>query len=251
MNWKISLAVAALCWFGGFAGMGLPEALGDSAIRCPAGVEGTCKPRPVGTMTLCTDGDVMGYRGISHYCLTCHADTHPMSIKHPYEVKYPEDEGFRDRESLHEDIELNGGYLTCKSCHAGSDPASHYLVERFDLPSFCNHCHTAGIKCPGDTNEANSDCYPGRVYGKVRCFLGDEITSFENTSTFCVGCHGGQERLNSTHPLEIDYPHHRGGFTDPNNLNPNIKLEGGKITCESCHFKSKGSMDICNECHPK
>lgn len=241
-----SAALATALWAAGPSG-----AFGDSEVQCPAGVESGCSPHRVGTMVICSSGEVLGYKTISQFCLSCHAGLPAMGIRHPYEVKYPESVGFRERRSLNPGIELNAGYLTCRSCHGGEDPANHFLVGHSGLVNVCNHCHVAAVNCPGNTGDPGSSCYPGRVHGLVRCYQGHEIVAHENTSAFCTGCHGGLERMARSHPVEVDYPRHRHGFIAAGSLDPDIRLENGRITCESCHQKRDQGMAVCVECHPK
>ncbi len=249
MNSKASLAVFA-CW-GVILFHGLAPAVAADAVRCPAGVASVCSPHRVGTMVLCSSGKVMGYRSVSHFCLSCHAGGRTMGFAHPYEVKYPEDEGFRPRGSLEAGIELNAGFLTCLTCHAGNRADEHFLVGHAGLANVCSHCHLTSIECPATLDDPQSACSPGRVHGKIRCYGDEGFAAFENTSAFCVNCHGGLERMAASHPVEIDYPHHRPGFIEAGSLDPDIRLEDGHITCESCHLKRKHGMAVCVECHPK
>ena len=257
MKLRILLVTSILGCMVSIDGIVVPEAIGASTIHCPAGIKDTCRPRLVGTMALCTTGDVVGYRGISYYCLTCHAQTHQMSFAHPYETKYPEDEWFRGRKFLNEEIKLNGGLVTCKSCHAGSDPETHYLLGHSGLPSFCNHCHLQGIACPGETAQAESNCYPGRVYDMVRCLHGQEIVTFEHTSEFCIDCHSDVDMTIKIgpnylgHPIEVEYPRNRSGFVALESLDPDIRLANSKITCETCHLNKALSVTLCRDCHIK
>lgn len=257
MKLKILFVAVTLSCLLSVDGIVVPEVFGATPIYCPAGIKDTCRPRLVGTMALCTTGDVMGYRGISHYCLTCHTDTHQMSFVHPYETKYPEDEWFRGRKLLNQEIKLTGGLLTCKSCHAGSNPETHYVLGHSGLPSFCNHCHLQGIACPGESDKEESNCYPGRIHDKILCFHGGELVGIENTSAFCEECHRDYEltkkefQTNPGHPVEVEYPRARRGYVRLENLNPDLRLANGRITCETCHLKKGATMVSCKDCHIK
>jgi hypothetical protein len=51
--------------------------------------------------------------------------------------------------------------------------------------------------------------------------------------------------------VEIDYPRGQKGFTPISELDPAIKLEDGRISCESCHNAAGLGFAICVKCHRK
>ena len=233
------------------SGLGLLNAAIDSALNCPAGVKPTCVPQRVGTtVVLCKQGDeVQGYTSISDYCLSCHATYRPMTFEHPHGIEYPASRReFRELGSLHESIVLDVGRLTCKTCHSGYDAENHFLVETYDSTHICGHCHMTGVYCPGKGTERQSVCFPGRLNDRLRCFTGEDIAFYASTSEFCKGCH---DNMSSFHSVEIEYPVNDRGYTPIANLDPLIKLEDGRMTCESCHAKRNEGMMLCNHCHPK
>ncbi len=232
-------------------GVSLLKTAGYSALNCPAGVKPNCVPHRVGTsVVLCKQGDeVKGYNSISHYCLSCHANSQPMTFEHPYEVDYPTfREEFRELSSLTKGIVLDAGDLTCKTCHSGYDAENHFLVEKYDSTHICGHCHLTEIDCPSERIDAQSVCFPGRLNGSTRCVSGEDVIFHLSTSEFCENCHANTSRF---HTVDVEYPDGRSGFTSIANLDPLIKLEDGRMTCESCHEKAGEGMMLCNHCHPK
>ena len=228
-----------------------PDAASDSALNCPAGVKPNCVPQLVGTtVVLCKQGDeVQGYTSISDYCLSCHATYRPMTFEHPHGIEYPASRReFREPGLLHESIVLDAGKLTCKTCHSGIDAENHFLAESYDSTHICGHCHMTGIDCPSKGADQQSVCLPGRLNDRIRCFTGEDIDFYASTSGFCNSCHGN---MSGFHSVEIEYPVNDRGFTPIADLDPVIKLEEGRITCESCHEKRDEGMMLCNHCHPK
>jgi len=227
------------------------QATNDSVLNCPAGVEPTCVPQRVGTtIVLCKQGDeVKGYASTSYYCLSCHSDSQPMAFEHPYEIEYPASrKEFRELSSLHESIVLDAGDLTCKTCHSGIDAENHFLAKKYDSTHICGHCHLTGINCPGKKVDLQSVCFPGRLNGGIRCVSGEDVIFHLSTSEFCRGCHGS---MSDFHSVDVEYPDKRSGFTPIADLDPLIKLEEGRLTCESCHEKSDEGMMLCIHCHPR
>lgn len=223
----------------------------DSALNCPAGVKPMCDPRRVGTtVVLCMQGDeVQGYTSISDYCLSCHASYRPMTFEHPHGIEYPAyRREFRESDLLHESIVLDAGKLICKTCHSGVDAENHFLVENYDSTHICGHCHMTGIDCPSKGADQRSVCYPGQLNDRMRCFTGEDIDFYASTSEFCENCHGN---MSGFHAVEIEYPVNDRNFTAVAELDPRIKLQEGRVTCESCHEARNEGMMLCLRCHPK
>lgn len=233
------------------SGPGSPGSFDDSALNCPAGVKPECTPQRVGTtVVLCKQGDeVMGYTSISDYCLGCHASYRPMAFEHPHEIEYPRfRREFREPDLLHEGIVLSTGDMNCKTCHSGVNANNHFLAENYDSTHICGHCHLTGIDCPSKRTDQQSVCFPGRLNGEMRCLTGQDIVLHLSTSEFCSDCHGSLSRF---HSVDVEYPVNNRNFTPIEDLDPLIKLEEGRITCESCHEKAGDGMMLCNHCHPK
>jgi hypothetical protein len=227
------------------------DAASVSALNCPAGVKPSCVPQRVGaTVVLCKQGDeVQGYTSISDYCLSCHATSRPMAFEHPREIEYPASRReFREPGSLHESIVLDAGDLTCKTCHSGIDAGNHFLADKYDSTHICGHCHMTGIDCPSKKADQQSVCFPGMLNGEMRCLTGQDVILHLSTSEYCSDCHGDMSKF---HSVDVEYPVNNRNFTPIADLDPLIKLEEGRITCESCHEKAGEGMMLCNHCHPK
>jgi hypothetical protein len=165
MNWKIKIVAGTILFFGALATPGQLHAADESVLRCPAGVESTCIPGVVGVVVICGQGEEFrGYPSISHYC---------------YDLKYPESrEEFREWSPEHENIALNAGFLTCKTCHSGLIAENHFLADHPGMDPLCGHCHV-GLDCPGKPLDQPSACYPGLVNGGVHCGFGEDGVYYE------------------------------------------------------------------------
>lgn len=232
---------------------GSPVPARGATPGCPAGAESECIPRVVGAVVLCTNREeVGGYNSVSEYCLACHAGSRPMAFEHPLQVVYPQNRAeFRDLQSLDESIALEGGRLTCRTCHAGLSAANHFLIGPHTSDRICSHCHLSGVGCPDEAADTRTVCFPGRLNGGVRCITGHELTVFSGTSEFCADCHGSIDSMARTHPVEVLYPVDKPGFRRVADLDPKIRLEDGLITCETCHAKMYEGISLCVHCHPK
>jgi hypothetical protein len=87
------------------------------------------------------------------------------------------------------------------------------------------------------------------VENKVRCVWDQKVSFYEHTSEFCVDCHGSLESMAGFHRVEIEYPDNRHGYIPLADLDPEIKLCEGRVTCESCHAKKDEGFGVCTYCH--
>ncbi len=252
MNRNALLVAVAILLSDVMPNTGRLHASSDSVLRCPAGFKSECVPHLAGKSVLCEQGsNYKIYESISHYCLSCHATSRPMLFKHPLLTKYPvARREFRKQGAMHKSIKLYKGFLTCITCHAGTEAESHFLAEYSGLANFCGRCHISGIMCSGKPEDRKSICYPGRINSKVECVWDKKVSFYESTTEFCVGCHEGAQAMASFHAVEIEYPHNRQGLTPLADLDPAIKLDEGRVTCESCHAKKDEGFGLCKYCHP-
>jgi len=196
-----------------------------------------------------SEDDLNWSNAASELVLDCPATDQPMAFEHPHEIEYPVSrKEFREPDSLHDSIVLDAGDLNCKSCHSGNGVDNHFLAENYDSTHICGHCHMTGIDCPSKRTDQQSVCFPGRLNGETRCFTGQNIILYLNTTRYCSDCHGDMSKF---HSVDVEYPVNNSGFTPVSDLDPLIKLEDGRITCESCHEKASEGMMLCIHCHPK
>lgn len=82
----------------------------------------------------------------------------------------------------------------------------------------------------------------------IRVGAGDEATTREGVSPYCLECHGDEARLpgatrpdhllgpaDKSHPVDAAYPADREGYVPIDQLDGHIRLIDGQMTCLTCH----------------
>lgn len=224
----------------------------DGRPDCPAGAESDCGPTRVGAVVICAQGPVMGYASPSHFCLSCHATQNPLACEHPHDVSYAASpDAFLPASELPDGIALDGGLVTCGTCHSGADPAEHFLSSHGGDGLICGHCHATGIQCPGALMDEQASCFPGHLGRAVQCVLDGRVAAFERASQFCFECHEGKAQAAKNHPVDVEYPRGRAGFRSAAELGPGMLHENGRVTCETCHGAEGSGYWLCRRCHLK
>jgi predicted CXXCH cytochrome family protein len=211
-------------------------------------------------------------------CGSCH-DIDPV-FSHPV--------GFVPDRPLPENFPLQGGQMTCMTCHDGDDAQTHAMARGNHDPmlrsslegrGFCAECHTDGgysSQNPHATAVSRAhllwpDDTPDRVIGRAFARLDAESSS-------CLECHDGMvasgkgshapgmriDDFPSEHPIGVLYRSVRDGkgmnrMVHPHALDKRVRLFDGTVGCGSCHsvysplkdglVMSNQASALCLSCH--
>ena len=102
--------------------------------------EGSIKPvAPTRDCLACHDGTVARQASLASVSFSS-ADR--RAGDHPVDIAYPTlDPRFRPLSEVERTLPLEGGLLTCNTCHAGSSPANAYLTVSNYRSALCLTCH--------------------------------------------------------------------------------------------------------------
>lgn len=212
-----------------------------------------------------------GEAGGAGRCSDCHRFERELS--HPV--------GVLPSMPIPEAFPLEGGLLTCNSCHEA--PAGHAAGSSTGLvrhgragESLCVQCHVSGDRA--EQGHAGVHGMPAHLAGKDRS--ASDPGPFDSESRSCLGCHDGIAASESdrrpgfdsahdgmgSHPIGARLlPHGRSRrgdgarYVDPARLDSRIRLFDGGLGCGSCHSVYSGrdqllvvsnfKSGLCLSCH--
>lgn len=158
-------------------------------------------------------------------------------------------------------LPLNGGRMTCATCHAEIDHLSESpavgLRATIGAPTFCAQCHSLAKLGRWDshgsrTGRAHLLEFPGRPRAATELPAG----SLDQESATCLSCHDGtlarevgaghvglssaRSEVSSDHPIGIPYRPRGTWNQEPRlveraRLDPRIRLFNQTVGCGSCH----------------
>jgi predicted CXXCH cytochrome family protein len=130
-----------------------------------------------------------------------------------------------------------------------------------------------------DVNNDNEAMYGSIVKASIVKEDGQRVGSLDSFSAGCITCHDGivsrkdilnfrndpktrMQMISGKHPIGMNYENYtfyRDTLKKVGDLNPNLVLVGGKVSCVTCHdpfnpeknhlaLKNSGK-DLCKECH--
>ncbi|USN99291.1 MAG: hypothetical protein H6810_01030 [Phycisphaeraceae bacterium] len=174
--------------------------------------------------------------------------------------------GFRPGRPLPEKFPLQGGRLTCQTCHDGDSAATHsrardshdpMLRSAFEGRAFCAECHESSPMSSGMGHAgAVGAAHPARKADRRERSGGSFAGGLDPESASCLECHdgmtamaaggghggglGGGRGLNNEHPIGVPYQSGRGArgmarMVNAASLDKRIRLFNGNIGCGSCH----------------
>lgn len=212
-------------------------------------------------------------------CNGCHAID--PNFSHPV--------GFSPDRPLPADFPLQGGKMTCLTCHDGQESRTHtearaerdpMLRTRFTGQAFCTQCHEHTIDPLKGGHAAAVDkahlLWPDTPRDRT---LSKAKIGLDRESASCLECHDGMVAgavgghlsdfsgfgMNKEHPIGMPYQprgsRDRGmaNMVNPHNLDPRIRLFDGAVGCGSCHsvysdhkhklVMSNQRSNLCLSCH--
>jgi len=189
-------------------------------------------------------------------CEGCHTPVRGFS--HPV--------GMRPGRELPAEFPLEGGRMTCVTCHDADSAQTHALARTEGAPmlrggrrasELCVECHRGSL---GSARSAHPTAL-GRAHllwegvRPGRAGTGGLDAVLDERSALCMGCHDGSLAFDAgghrsgtlfargreqEHPVGLVYPRGEGGrgrgrLVAAETLDPRIRLFNGTIGCGSCH----------------